>query len=128
MTARKRPSSRRLDQPDQAGGEESTRPRKDAVGPPYSPPESVTVTGLTDLLRSRRSIVPEQQTRLEFVDGAGGIRLWCSGDVALVQNPAVAIVGTRSVSTEGAARARRLARELAEHGVVVVSGLARGVD
>jgi DNA processing protein len=32
------------------------------------------------------------------------------------------------VSTAGAARARRLGRELAEAGVVVVSGLARGID
>jgi hypothetical protein len=45
----------------------------------------------------------------------------------LVQKPSVAIVGTRNVSAEGAARARRLARELAGAGVVV-SGLVRGVD
>jgi DNA processing protein len=40
----------------------------------------------------------------------------------------VAIVGTRGVSTDGAARSRRLARELAAAGVVIVSGLAKGVD
>ncbi len=40
----------------------------------------------------------------------------------------VAIVGTRACSTSGSETARRLARELAELGVVVVSGLARGID
>lgn len=42
--------------------------------------------------------------------------------------PAVSIVGTREVSDEGRARARRLAKELATAGIVVVSGLARGID
>jgi DNA processing protein len=46
----------------------------------------------------------------------------------LVQSCSVAIVGTRDVSPEGAARARKLARQLVAHDIVVVSGLARGVD
>ncbi len=41
---------------------------------------------------------------------------------------AVALVGSRAVSPYGRAAAERLARELAEAGVTVVSGLARGVD
>ncbi len=42
--------------------------------------------------------------------------------------PAVAVVGTRRTDYSGLVLARRLAGELAEAGVVVVSGLARGVD
>ena len=42
--------------------------------------------------------------------------------------PAVAIVGARSPSPYGAQVARMLGRELAAAGIVVVSGLARGVD
>lgn len=41
---------------------------------------------------------------------------------------AVALVGSRSASPYGRAVAERLARELAQAGVTVVSGLARGVD
>jgi DNA processing protein len=41
---------------------------------------------------------------------------------------AVAVVGTRQPSPDGAARARRMATRLAERGVTVVSGLARGID
>jgi DNA processing protein len=41
---------------------------------------------------------------------------------------AVALVGTRAASYYGLKAGRRLARELAERGVTVVSGLARGID
>jgi DNA processing protein len=55
--------------------------------------------------------------------------VWCAGDTALLgRAAAVAIVGTRNVSPAGAARARRLAKELAEHRLIVMSGLAKGVD
>jgi DNA processing protein len=40
----------------------------------------------------------------------------------------VAVVGTRKVSDEGAARTRKLVRQLVEHDFTVVSGLAQGVD
>jgi DNA processing protein len=49
-------------------------------------------------------------------------------DDALLSRPAVAIVGARACSPYGAGVARTLGRELAAAGLVVVSGLARGVD
>jgi DNA processing protein len=56
-------------------------------------------------------------------------RLYLRGGPAdLLDLPAVAIVGARSCSPYGAQVARELARDLARAGVVVVSGLARGVD
>lgn len=54
--------------------------------------------------------------------------IWFAGDPGVLRAPCVAIVGTRNVSKEGAARARKLARGLAAAGVTVVSGLAQGVD
>jgi DNA processing protein len=50
------------------------------------------------------------------------------GSAELLRRPAVAIVGARSCSPYGAQVARELARDLATAGVVVVSGLARGID
>lgn len=45
-----------------------------------------------------------------------------------LHRPAVAIVGARNASGNGRSFARGLARELAEAGLVIVSGLARGID
>ena len=58
------------------------------------------------------------------------IGLFIRGDVdaTLLDQPAVAVVGARSCSPYGASVARTLGRELAAAGLVVVSGLARGVD
>ncbi len=54
--------------------------------------------------------------------------LWALGDVELLNRPAVAMVGARNASSLGVRMSRRLGQGLAEAGVVVVSGLARGID
>jgi DNA processing protein len=55
-----------------------------------------------------------------YVRGAGG--------VDVLTRPAVAVVGARACSPYGAQVARMLGRDLASSGVVVVSGMARGID
>lgn len=50
------------------------------------------------------------------------------GNLGLVESRSVSIVGSRKASASGLARARKLAKQLAEHEIAVVSGLARGVD
>jgi DNA processing protein len=54
--------------------------------------------------------------------------LYVRGEVQALAAPGVAVVGARSCSAYGAQVARSLARDLATAGIVVVSGLARGVD
>lgn len=49
-------------------------------------------------------------------------------DAAILQQQAVAVVGARSCSSYGRSVARSLGRELAAAGLVVVSGMARGID
>jgi DNA processing protein len=56
------------------------------------------------------------------------LALAVAGDAALLSRRAVAIVGARNASAGARLIAERLARELAEAGLAVVSGLARGVD
>ncbi len=55
--------------------------------------------------------------------------LFASGDPSVVEGaPRVAIVGTRSATPYGRQVASELASDLAAAGVIVVSGLARGID
>ena len=54
--------------------------------------------------------------------------LWTRGDVSICDKPAVAVVGARAASRGGMAIASAIAGDLARAGVVVVSGLARGID
>ena len=54
--------------------------------------------------------------------------LWTKGDLTALETPCVAIIGSRAASPYALQIGRRLASELAERGMVVVSGLARGVD
>jgi DNA processing protein len=51
-----------------------------------------------------------------------------NGEAKLLAGPSVAVVGARACSPYGSQVARMLGRELAAAGVVVVSGLARGID
>ncbi|MGQ0614396.1 MAG: DNA-processing protein DprA [Planctomycetaceae bacterium] len=94
----------------------------------YIPPTDVRRTSLAALLEGVRKL-PAKKAQLFGADQEeDGQALWYSGDATLVRGRCVAVVGTRKATPSGAARARRLARELAEAGIVVVSGLAEGVD
>jgi DNA processing protein len=61
-------------------------------------------------------------------DPPTGLFLRGAAEPELLERPAVALVGARACSGYAAAVARLLGRELAAAGLVVVSGLARGVD
>jgi len=54
--------------------------------------------------------------------------LYARGSVATLDLPAIAIVGTRHPSFYGLQMAEGLAGDLAERGIAVASGLARGID
>lgn len=54
--------------------------------------------------------------------------LFVLGDATLLAEPSIAIVGSRHPSAQGSDNARRFARELSQRGLLVVSGLALGID
>lgn len=54
--------------------------------------------------------------------------LYVQGNPALLAAPALAVVGSRNPSVQGQDNARRFARALADGGLLVVSGLAVGID
>jgi DNA processing protein len=95
----------------------------------YIAPPTWEQVSVSALLRGspREDLSPKQLGLLSsVVDEAAGV--FVAGDVSLLKRRCVSIVGARKVTQEGAARARRLARELVTNEIVVVSGLAEGVD
>jgi len=56
------------------------------------------------------------------------VALYARGDVSLLTRPCLAVVGARKPSPYGNAIAERLGADLAARGLVIVSGMARGVD
>jgi DNA processing protein len=74
-----------------------------------------------------RSISTEQEGLFKKPEERDPI-IFYAGDVSLVRKPSISVIGARGASDEGLARAERIARELARAGVVVTSGLAKGID
>ncbi|WP_244636061.1 DNA-processing protein DprA [Bradyrhizobium huanghuaihaiense] len=71
------------------------------------------------------------EKQLDFLREGSSSRepsVFYAGDLDILDSPCVSIVGTREVSENGWKRASKLARQLAENHVTVVSGLAKGVD
>jgi len=66
------------------------------------------------------------QTLLQIYDPP--VLLYVRGDPQVLNLPSLAIVGTRRPTLYGTQMADRLSRELAMRGMVIVSGLARGID
>lgn len=56
------------------------------------------------------------------------VSLFVRGDFTLLQRPMLAVVGSRRATPYGIAVTTRLAAEMAERGLVVVSGMAQGID
>ncbi len=56
------------------------------------------------------------------------LALYVKGDVALLLQDAVAMVGTRRPTAYGSSVTHRLANDLAQRRLVIVSGMARGID
>jgi DNA processing protein len=54
--------------------------------------------------------------------------LWVKGDAKLLSRPAIAVVGTRHPTPYGTGMAEILSRDLAARRLLIVSGMARGID
>jgi DNA processing protein len=70
---------------------------------------------------------PDYPPRLRAIDDAPPV-LFALGQLSVASGATLAIVGARNASAAGMKFAERLARELGDAGVVIVSGLARGID
>ncbi len=70
---------------------------------------------------------PEYPERLREIYDPPAV-LWYRGDTSLLSLPGIAVVGTRHPSPYGSGMAQMLSRELAQRGLTILSGMARGVD
>jgi DNA processing protein len=70
---------------------------------------------------------PEYPERLREIYDPPPV-LWVRGRAELLARPAIAIVGTRHPSPYGSGMAEILARDLAARRLLIVSGMARGID
>ena len=70
---------------------------------------------------------PEYPERLKEIYDPPPV-LWVRGVVRLLSRPSIAVVGTRHPSPYGTSVAEMLSRDLAARRLVIVSGMARGID
>jgi DNA processing protein len=54
--------------------------------------------------------------------------LYCRGRIELLNRPALAVVGSRNATAQGASNAEQFARSFSAAGLTIVSGLAQGID
>ena len=54
--------------------------------------------------------------------------LYCRGRTELLNRPALAVVGSRNATAQGASNAEQFARAFSAAGLAIVSGLAQGID
>lgn len=76
-------------------------------------------------------VLPQGPLRrsVRFYEGRSSESLHLRGDSDLLSKGVrVSVVGSREASSSGLARARKLSRLLVERGIIVVSGLVRGID
>ena len=66
------------------------------------------------------------QTLLQIYDPP--VLLYVRGDAQILNLPAISIVGTRRPTLYGTQMAEKLGRELAARGLLIISGMARGID
>lgn len=99
----------------------------------YVPPAEWHIEAVSSLLEGtpRGHFGEKQSDWINAVtQGASGEAgsVFVAGDTSLLKQPCIAVIGARKATPAGAQRARQLARHLVANSVVIVSGLAEGID
>lgn len=73
---------------------------------------------------------PEYPARLTFIEKHKSHPLYYKGNLSLLdrENKIYAVIGTRNASNEGALAARELSSNLSKNGMIILNGLAVGID
>ena len=105
-----------------------TRRQGRPVGPPTRAQAEDEVAALARLAGRLVATGEAGYPRLLQMTDAAPPLIAVRGSAAILQRPTVAVVGSRNASAAGLAFTERLAREMGEAGLAIVSGLARGID
>ena len=76
------------------------------------------------IISIKENIYPEQ---LKYILNPPEI-LYAEGNLKLLNNKSIAIIGSRHPSENGIKLAKKFSTEISKLGITVVSGLARGID
>jgi DNA processing protein len=79
---------------------------------------------LMDKITIKNYLYPQKLARLNDPP----LEIFTKGNASLLDVPSLSVVGSRKVSAYGRSVTEKLVREVAAHGVVIISGLAFGVD
>lgn len=91
----------------------------------YVPPTNCRRSSLSKLVEGTgRTLRPTARQKTPKKERT----VFLAGEAALLRGACVSLIGSRKASTAGERRARDFAHSLAEAGIVVMSGLAAGVD
>jgi DNA processing protein len=98
----------------------------------YCPPITVEQVSLMEVLdgtpRAASAFRSSPLLNDSQTDFLNSVTLNIAGNKDLLKRPCISIIGARKATDLGRLRARRLARELVSHGIVILSGLADGID
>lgn len=67
---------------------------------------------------------PEQLRKIENPPKC----IYCDGNIELLEEPGIAIIGSRKCTKYGEKVAKKFAKELSLYGITIVSGMAKGID
>lgn len=94
-----------------------------------------------EVYRIREEVKKCEQNEIEIIDFMDGrypnllreipdppMVIYVKGNVDILQRPLIGIVGARKCSEYGSEATSRVAKELTEQGIIVVSGMAMGID
>jgi DNA processing protein len=99
--------------------------------PPSIPSKAIIKAEVERILRHGAQLIaacePDYPEALAAIEDAPPV-IVVGRNAALLQRPCIAIVGARNASLNGRRIAGKLATDLSDAGLVVVSGLARGID
>ena len=103
------------------------KPKKADGGGRYTPPNGRSIL-VSEALNGTTRFPVAQYSLFDDAQNSSDTTIFYSGDISLLQRRCIAIVGTRKVSNVGKMRTSEFASFLASSGIVVISGLAAGVD